>query len=568
MKRDGTFSYLAEIIIFLIIILVYASAFLAVRNKSANLPATDVSILYYDDAIILYDRFRSEGIKGLGQTTFYMPGYLALTAAVLALLNMNCMLTTLVMNLFSLTLLLFSAYLLGRKISDRLTAIAICATAALCPVIYLHFPAYFLDFPVLWALVLSAFMLLMSDYFMELKWSLLLSAACAAGSMINFTFGVYAAGIILSGLIIAVNDARKKDYRRLLNFGLFFIFLAALIGPYHSDPDRIKLIFSQPFIEADSAPWYYPRIIRIFLSGLWDTQLSPPIFFLVLYGVCILIKKKDKRLFLLLSMWILLPHLILVPMPHWKAARYLMPLMPAYAVFGGIGARSLLREKTGAALFSMILALGIFQYYDFSRGENSVLTARSEGRIRYFINRFYPEMLWQKEGPQNVLFERVKEEIRRIGKSRTEKRIPVILIDNYAWNGFNFLANHQFRLLLRFHNIDGIEVIAANDSENIDFRELLFNNIDGKKVRLIIDVTLEEDAYYESDIPSFMNPEYFNRGRSEKRAVQTRNQNFKITGPLPEEYQKRFTRLVGKKETVIKQMKAQKYLRADIYTLK
>ncbi len=122
---------------------------------------------------------------------------------------------------------------------------------------------------------LAGYLVYRSDWFQDLRWTLLFGLVCAAGVMTKWTFPLYLAGPVVFGV------AAARDRRR----ALLCLFGAALLAipwtlPYYA-PNLAELAARYPTTEQTGLiPWKpYPRHGEPGLNNVWGWIYYPRVFF-------------------------------------------------------------------------------------------------------------------------------------------------------------------------------------------------------------------------------------------------------------------------------------------------
>jgi len=306
----------------------------------------------------------------------------SLTTALIALIFGK---SNIAINLFNnipyFAIAVFSIYMIAKKISGRFTALLSVAVFSLYPAVYGTSRLYILEFAVMGMVPLCVWYLLNTEEFTDLRYSLLFGLALGWGMLIKYSLGVFIIGPLGYVFIKAIiSNLRKRNVTNkntrvsatLLNIILSALTAMAVMGIKYLNFNNIKSFLERPFYLAKPAePWHRLNNLITYTLGLSEYQLSL-FFFLVLlvafYGF--LSKTKGKIIIVLLS-WIIIPWLILVTMPCTNASpHYSIPYLPAMALVSAIGLTNIFKKnkKIQIIVFSLILIVGIVQYYDFSFG--------------------------------------------------------------------------------------------------------------------------------------------------------------------------------------------------------
>ncbi|PIS47310.1 MAG: hypothetical protein COT17_04145 [Elusimicrobia bacterium CG08_land_8_20_14_0_20_51_18] len=293
----------------------------------------------------------------------YLPGYEAAANLAERLVGRNWTGIYLTVNTFHLLLLLVFLCLLGAKMKDLETGFLASFLFLLYPLAAGTYNRYCMDFSMAGALVMAVYFLAESRFFTDIKYSLLFFASCAYGISLKDSFPGFIAGPAACAAIYGLKNLRKTGSGEKK---VFFALLAAIsLAAWRFFLDFRKMFWDRLFWEPSGNPWYSPENLEFFWKGVWETQLSPFFALLLLPGIYYFLKEEKKETKLLLGLWIALPNLILLAIPHGKAARYLLPQLPALALITALALRKTLDSPRGRTLLSLTFAAGAFQLYAF-----------------------------------------------------------------------------------------------------------------------------------------------------------------------------------------------------------
>ncbi|MCB4790507.1 MAG: glycosyltransferase family 39 protein [Elusimicrobia bacterium] len=312
------------------------------------------------------------------------PIYIMSSALTVYLLGKHWVPMILINNGIYLIMLLVFLYLLGKHTSDRTTGVIAALLVSLYPLIYSFFDKYSLDFPLGGIIVMSIYFLLRSEFFLELKWSILFILSCGLGLLVKEPFGAFILAPILWGAGYAIKDVFNKKFKRLLNLALCTVILVLMLLTYYTGNFKWK-VFTRLFENPSGTPPFSFENIRFFYENLWETLLSPPFLIILVFSLYIFIKKAKKDVIAVILLWILTPTLILFLIPPHKESRYFIPILPAFALISAFGIAHLDNFRKGLTTIICVLlaAVGIFQYYGFKYDLISLSKLRY-GKFSYF----------------------------------------------------------------------------------------------------------------------------------------------------------------------------------------
>jgi hypothetical protein len=303
----------------------------------------------------------------------------SLTAAIIAFIfGKSTVAITLFNNTPYFAIAIFSIYRIARKIADRSTALLAVVIFSLYPAVYGTSRLYILEFAVMGMAPLCILYLLNTEEFTNRKYSLLFGLALGWGMLIKYSLVAFIIGplVHIIGRILILNrrDISSKTVRLsspILNIGLSALVAMAIMGIKYFNFNNTKSYLLRPLYQANvKGPWYIFDNLRIYTLGIFEQQLSLFFFLLLIFGFYGFLVKIEKKISIIFFYWVIIPWLILLAMPHFKMAHFIIPYLPAMALISAIGFMNILknRRKLKSILITLIIIIGIAQYYDFSFG--------------------------------------------------------------------------------------------------------------------------------------------------------------------------------------------------------
>jgi len=431
-----------------------------------------------------------------GINTFDFPPFYYITASIAILIfGKHWYLMNLVNNTFYLLILLIFSYLLGKEIKDKETGLIFLIIIALYPLTYESYQFFSMDFALMGAITMSAYLFYKTIFFESLFWSIMFGISCGFGMMIKDPFGAFIIGPILYGFFKVIRKA-NKDKKPLINFSLFCLVFYIIIYPfYFTGPFHInKIMYKRIVEESPNIPWYSFENLRLFTTGLWESQLSPPFFIVFILGIYYFLRKTRKERKIVLLFWIVIPNIIILFMPHWKTSRYLMPQLPALAIVSAFWIQNILNKWYGKVIFLLLILIGIFQYYEFTYGIVLRKYNYNEYCFKYYDGSdiFEQRLHFKKEITSlslNAIERALRNKIAKTNHNISNMKKYCIFnpfspspqslpIDQYL-NGY-FWYNDINAYTKNFRNVDNLSVLTGvhDDLENIDFILNISSDID------------------------------------------------------------------------------------------
>jgi len=276
-----------------------------------------------------------------------------------------------------LLILILSTYGIARVIAGKKAGLLAAFTISMYPLIFNHLRIYMLDLPLTAMVALSIFLLLKTGGFSNKTFSWLFALAASAGLLTKFNY----LGFIIGPLGLEIfKSIRTNQYSKKRLFPrLFFLLLIilALISWFYKI--KVWYIFAR-FYECS---WLYPsyglslqslldwlatgfRFITWCLKELVNNILSFFFFIMFLFGSAVFSRNRFSYKGIL-WLWIAVPILFLSLLFHYPVIdRYLMPILPAFAIITGIGLTAI-KQTTGRRItISLIILFGLLQFFAIS----------------------------------------------------------------------------------------------------------------------------------------------------------------------------------------------------------
>ncbi|HBW23953.1 MAG: hypothetical protein A2X28_03980 [Elusimicrobia bacterium GWA2_56_46] len=295
----------------------------------------------------------------------YLPGYEIISGLIARSIGKNWTAIYLANNTFHLALLLIFSCLFGVLVRDFETGALAALLLCLYPLAAGSYNRYCMDFALMGIVMAAVYFIFKSDFFARPGYTLLFFAIVAYGVLIKETILAFIAGPFFYALFLRLKDLWRRSPPAAFRFMAGLAAVVTILGVLASLTVLRILLWDHLFWEAAGIPWYAPENLSFFWKGLWETQLTPLFTAVLAAGVYYFAKEADARLKILISLWILLPNVILLFIPHGKTARYLLPQLPALAIVSSFALRKLLDSPAGRGALTLIFAGGLFQLYVF-----------------------------------------------------------------------------------------------------------------------------------------------------------------------------------------------------------
>ncbi|MFH1622155.1 MAG: glycosyltransferase family 39 protein [Candidatus Omnitrophota bacterium] len=408
-------------------------------------------------------------------------------------------------NIFYFAVTLISIYLIGQMTMNRKTGLLAAAIFALYPAIYGTSRLYVVEFGVMASVAFSVWCLLKTENFSNRKFSLLLGIAAGWGMLIKYSFLgffigplIYIAARSLGPFMKNFTFNRKELLTRILNI-IFFISLNILVISFHYfNLYIIKRYLLRPIWFA-SYPWYEFRSLRISILGFFEQQLSLFFFAVFIFGLFYFIKKDKSRQGPIFVFWFLIPWLTLILMPHDRFTHYVIPYLPAIALISAVGLMQFFKTRRvlKITLISLILIVGIIQYYDFSFG-----TVLNLNKLKVNINgkdTYYYTLTEDICSPpiKDKVYDKIISSIQK--KSNKTANTVLIMPDanfytnNFIWRCIAWFRDLPFKVILYAVGFDFVTGIL-DELKQADF--ILYSGYLDVRDPSYLDQTLERSRKF------------------------------------------------------------------------
>lgn len=282
-------------------------------------------------------------------------------------------------NVFFIPVLIISVMHICTHIGlTRLQGLAAAMLSMFFPGVFALSRIYFQDFAntAMVAAVMAA--LIASKGFTDRKGTIVFGIVAGLGMLTrasNVIFWIAPALFVFCSTLFFKNAWRNDESGsdRKVNRLLINVAIGAAVGIalaslwyFRNYPNVFNFGFSRITQHPNMAefPWHSKQSLLFFLYALIDYQISPllviPIF---IFGLLAIIRRPIKTFPLFL--WILVPYVFFI-FPEWKLARYIAPVLPAFAILFIKGTTFLKYRWIYAPLTVVVLIIAAAQFYFFS----------------------------------------------------------------------------------------------------------------------------------------------------------------------------------------------------------
>jgi len=283
--------------------------------------------------------------------------------------------SALLTNLFFLFILIVSSFFIGKKLYNDEAGLIISFIISTIPIHSLLMRDYLIDFSLSAMVTLGFVLLLYTENFENIKYSILFGITFGLGILTKWSYPIYIFIPCCYSLyfFFRKNFYEKKNYTKIKNivFPLFLAIITALpwytfsrikiliptilmyskIGPVEGDPS---------FLSISGLTYYFNIIIN---------DYSFFYFIIFVISIIILIKNfKESKTKTMLLLQIVFIYIFFTFLSN-KDARYILPILPIYiflALFAGEFITNLNRRKIKYLFVLIIIVFGLLQNFSYN----------------------------------------------------------------------------------------------------------------------------------------------------------------------------------------------------------
>ena len=266
---------------------------------------------------------------------------------------------------------LYFIYKIGVELKNKETGNIAMILFALVPGIYIASRQYgHQDWHVMIALVPNIYCLIKSDSFNNRKWSVFYGITVGIGLLIKDSFIMY---FFIPWLYIVIRSLLEETNRKKIVNILITILIGISISCCHYfRACIIRDFLSQPVSEATNIFTF--DSLRVMTISISDRLLSPPIFILFIISLIWIIFKynKNKKHHIVL-LWLLVPWIVLILMPHRKLIEYAFGFVPAMVLVTSLWISDFKSSLIKQMICLFLIIVCFLQFLDFSYNINTRL---------------------------------------------------------------------------------------------------------------------------------------------------------------------------------------------------
>lgn len=326
---------------------------------------------------------------------WYYPPFFKFSTAFFYMVFGTSITTAVMTNVFYFGILLFSTYGIGKILFNRETGLLAAVIVSMYPDIFYYQRAYLLDLSLTAMITLSIYLLLLTENFKNLRYSLIFGAVLGMTFLVKWTAVFFIAGpfvyILYSSffkieylipekiskkqrkkLDTELGSNRNKQLRHLILACSVAILISSIwyipngAGAYNFIKEMAPYWAS---VEGENLNIFsFENLSFYFIAIITQTSFLLTLFFVI--GLAYLIRIKQTSSLFLLS-WLLLP-IIVLTMQLNKSERYTMPILAAIAIISVFWIKSITSKRIQTAVIATVILIGGFQVITMASGNNSI----------------------------------------------------------------------------------------------------------------------------------------------------------------------------------------------------
>lgn len=275
------------------------------------------------------------------------------------------------MNYFFFLMALYFINKICIEIKDKETGIIAMILFALTPCVYGASRQYgHHDYHVMCILLFNIYSLIKLENFSNRKWSIIYGISVGIGLLAKDTFLVYFFVPWLYVMVRSLIEKTGNNWSKTKNILITILFGCLVASCHYFSIETVIKILKDPFIEAHN-PTYAFKEFRIFTTGVCEYMLSFPIFLLFLLGTFwYILKYKNTKYKYIFLLWLIVPWLVLINMPHHKHVDYGLGLVPAIIIIISLYITDIKKRIYKKILSIVLIVICLLQYISFSYGIN------------------------------------------------------------------------------------------------------------------------------------------------------------------------------------------------------
>ena len=390
----------------------------------------------------------------------FYPPLLMITPLPIYIFGTNQDMTTL-SNMVYFFVLIFSTYFFVKKIKNKNIGLFCSIIISIIPGIFSFSRVFMPDFGLTSLFMLSLALMVHTNKFKNTKTTILFGISCGIGMLMKWTFVLYLFSpfiiyFLMSFNISHINKLHSNKRFQILVLSMFIGLAICLVWYFNKVPfliHRASTLNKEYIVQLGKYEPFSSENLKWYLTRIQDTYLLT-FYKLILFTSLVFLFKNKNKFKPLLVLSIVVPY-FLISFSAWKAARYIMPVIPLIVIISVLGILDLsnfiknkkFKKKINIILNLIIISLLLITYVNINYEQETIV-----------MNKYYPKI--QKFSPTNLFSE----------------GLPRAFNFNYELdNIFLKIINNSNTNLTKNNRID-VLVLPNSDLFDAFYHENLINN--------------------------------------------------------------------------------------------
>jgi len=342
------------------------------------------SLRYYD----VFANLDSNFIAEFNKVSPYRPPLFLLSSLPFYLIFGRTPDVAVMTNIIYFIILVLSVYGIGRRLHSEEVGLLASFIVSTFPIIFGLSRSYWLDFPLTAMVSLSMYLLLMSDYFRDKKYSLLFGLSAGLGMLTKWTYFVFLSGPFLYLFLSSFKGNLKKNEKATVpTFNAAISILVGMaVASFWYIPNgldvAVKLSGLSVGIASEEAIRFQQlgetigpsgifniKSLTFYAGKLVNEQVTFIFAIIFLVFASLIFKKERKEATWMLLLWIIVSVVIFTLIKN-KTTRNTVPMLPSIGLIISMGIMSIKCPWIRRVGTIIVLLIGLLQYTLTSYGSS------------------------------------------------------------------------------------------------------------------------------------------------------------------------------------------------------
>ncbi len=303
------------------------------------------------------------------------PNFVFLSSSFFSLFFGNALLIVKLTQFIYFFILFLSTYTIAKEITDRKAGLLAMFLVSMYPLVFESSRQYSLDFPLTAFVALAINLLLKTNYFANLRYSVFLGISCGIAMLIKGQFILFFIFPFLMVLSRCLSRKNRNQFSASILLNIFIFFITGVLisslwwGNKISSTIEgltIHIVSHNKFLESGIPVKMNSLAFYLFhLKALGFDSLGIIFSSIFLFSLPYFSRHKIKYKSLLVN-WIFIPIMVFSVFFVVKHSRFLMPILPAIAIVSACGIQVINNRKFKNSIIFFIILFGLIQYYTLS----------------------------------------------------------------------------------------------------------------------------------------------------------------------------------------------------------